>query len=562
MSLSVETPVGPAKPPSDTSEVSTLYLHIVPRCVSAASQLASLHIPGLVRHSLSSGHVAFSDRPSRTSFDGIGVFGDRLCRSGDAAPPGTGRGNYMIVRVSGDETRLVADPLGTYPIFYFDGPEFFAASNEIFRLHEALAQLGAECPRSSLLYAGFITLGCAPGGITGFEGIRMLPVGAEIVFRADGSAGIVRRPLADLLYSGANFEELLQRADDEIRSNVRAIANGGFEDLSCDLTGGMDSPLVVAAVLAERLGDAFSIVTRGDQRTPDAQVAAMIRERFGLRRSGGGSSVGPQEPLSGLQRALARTQGMMELPFVFASAPGSMRLTGGLGELMRTFWSNPPDGPPLGRLLENLARAGTNYISPFAARRLRRAIAEDGTAILGEGVASEDLGDAFYLTTRNRYHFGVPWRGSGAQFHPLYAPAAIAAAHKLRREHRRINTVGHALMSRWSRDLAAMPFADKAWHPSLTEPTPPVKSSPSPFGPIASRGGGRWRTTKRAFDQRFPSPDLTVLAPHFWTSGVRDLMSRKSRLSKPEMVRASRTICAYLWMGGHEVEQTREADIL
>jgi hypothetical protein len=538
----------------DTSEVSTVYLHVAPKCGGAAAELVSLRVPGLLNHTLGYGHVALTDRPTRASFAGIGVFGDRLCPSGQPPPSAIGRGNYMVVRIECGTTRIIADPLGTYPVFYFDGPNFFAASNDIFRLREALAQLGAECPRLSLIYAGFITLGCAPGGITGFEGIRMLPVGAEIVFRADGSAGIERRPLADLLYCSADLDELLERADDEIRSNVRAIATGGFDDLSCDLTGGMDSRLVVAAILAERLGNAFSMVTRGDQSAPDAQVAAMIREKFGLRRSSGGvSKVGTQEPLSGLQHALWRSQGMMELPFIFASPPAFMRLTGGLGELMRTFWSNPPDGPPLGRLHQNLARAGTKYISPFAARRLRRMIAEDATAILEEGVASEDLGDAFYLASRNRYHFGVPWRGSGAQFHPLYSPAAIAAAHKLRRERRRINAVGHALMSRWSRDLAAMPFADKAWHHSLTKPTPPVKASPTSSGDDASRGG-RWRATKRAFGQRFPSPDLTVLAPHFWTSGVRELMSRKSRLSKPEVVRASRTICAYLWMDGQEVE--------
>jgi hypothetical protein len=104
-----------------------------------------------------------------------------------------------------------------------------------------------------------------------------------------------------------------------------------------------------------------------------------------------------------------------------------------------------------------------------------------------EGVRDEHLADAFYLTCRSRYHFGVHWRASrNCKFYPLYSPAAIKAAHSLPESERLANRVGFDLMHRFSPELTQLPFANKTWNPLIMSnpPSPITTQSASLFDPL------------------------------------------------------------------------------
>jgi asparagine synthetase B (glutamine-hydrolysing) len=313
------------------------------------------------------------------------------------------------------------------------------------------------------------------------------------------------RPIREILYADRPLPELLDEAAAEILGNLRALAHAAFEHRVCDLTGGMDSRLVAAAILHDGLQDAFLFHTIGGHPNPDANVAALIRERFGLRR---GTAIHPppdreRTPFEWLRTTLGETSGVMSTFFkVRAADPEPSRhlwIGGGSGELLREFWPSggPPAGsiarllrrrpPPLRRNVERL-RARGHLLRPERREEAAETLARFGAESVAAGVAAEHVGDHLYLASRARYHFGVFWATSPrARFHPLYSPAALQAAHAIPNGDKAANRIGLELMRRLAPELAALPFAGKRWAPHLmpeapepvTRRTPPLAEGPA-----------------------------------------------------------------------------------
>lgn len=93
-----------------------------------------------------------------------------------------------------------------------------------------------------------------------------------------------------------------------------------------------------------------------------------------------------------------------------------------------------------------------------------------------------DVGDALYLTTRAKYHFGVPWsHAERLRFQPLYSPAAIKAAHALSDEDKADYRLGFEIMRRFSPALVNLPFANKAWSARLVASPPKRVTAKTPW---------------------------------------------------------------------------------
>lgn len=459
-------------------------------------EFSELDEPYHIRSDAGRCEVKIGIKNSKTGFfDGIGVFGDELYLSGDTPPwSESGRGNFLIVESRDGKMHVGIDPLGTYPLFYYQDKFLLGFSNNVFLLREALACIGINIKKTNSLFSMFVALGAAPNGMTGFEGISILQAGQSIAIDSDNSYKINKLSLRDLMYSDRKYDDLLEETANNILSNIRAISNGPFDVLSADLSGGMDSRLVVSSILKEGVENRFLFSTANTYPNPDANTAALIRQRLNLRRAG---SLRPEKetglsPFGRMRRNVGRVGGLMERHFLLPvgeaeSDSGAMRLGGALGELMREFWRHKSGShlgcqtPMLGQL-ETMAER-SSLIQPSVARAQQLSVIQRANEIVLDGVEWEDVPDAFYLTSRNNYHFGVTWKISRRRFHPLYSTSAIKAAHALPKNQRRANRVGFDLMSRFFPILVKIPFAEKSWSSLVmpNAPSPITKASP-PFG--------------------------------------------------------------------------------
>ncbi len=492
---------------------------------------------------------------------------------------------------------IEADPLGTYPIFYYESDDLLIVSNSSKLLSDVAQRMGVKLKRSAKAYSYFITIGACAGNTSAYDDVKLLPIGSKIKIDSSGSVRVVEGSISEIMYSSDSFENLLDEAEHEIRENIKAIARISTDIRHrCDLTGGMDSRLVVSAILKEGMSERFEFLTNGSYPNSDANVAALVRETFSLRNAADRAPAMPTEPvvrdpIEAILVSLERANGLMEMNFNLSGrGTDYFSLSGGQGELFRTFWSNDRATASIPRLERRISERGQPFLSRHGRRTLKNELQNDVDRMVAQGVRHEDLGDAFYLASRNRYHFGIAWATSSKRFHPLYSPAAIRAATRLAREERKINRIGFELMGRWSPELRALPFADKSWSSRLMEnaPAPITVASPrfgtiSPAAPRQSNGSGakrpsnpaaeawqrkmrqeglpasmlRFAMIKHAFSEQFADADFGSLGPYFHGTNTTSWMKRPLEAfdNKDDVMRANRLVCGYLWMNSSKAEK-------
>lgn len=512
------------------------------------------------------------------SMSGMGVFGDRAWSERDDKPEpvGEGRGCYAIARRAGGAVTISADPFGMHPVYVHDHDGVFGVSSSSRRLVSALRGAGIRVRKSLVVHGYFVATGSGAFEYASHRDIRLLAPGEVVTISAANEVHRKRRSAASYFYSDRPVAELLDDAAHELIANVRALAARDYPEYVCDLTGGMDSRLVVAAIIASGLQDRFVFETRGSHPNPDANVAALIRQEFGLRKragSGGGSGGGSGDPLAKMRRSVNRTNGLMSSYFLTGGREGPdtpLHLRGGMGELMREFWSASPDGKrgPLHRLAGSIDLR-PKILGAGTRKRIHRELREFGDACMEDGVRVEHVGDALYLRARTRYHFGVWWAlKPNTTFNPLYNLAGVQAAHMIANEDKRDNWVGFQLMKRLSPELAAIPFADKTWAPSLVDtPAAPVTKDTPPLAdvPLAdsrglsafeaervSRGAKRREVEFERIHAAFMEmePDLACMAPTFDTERLSAFLNRPASAitERYGVDTAYRVMGAYLWL--------------
>lgn len=455
-----------------------------------------------------------------TAFLGIAIMGDRLVRTAEEADAatGAGRGNYLLARHAPDGSAVIEhDPFGYYPIHIYDRDGVFCAGSDPARMAEVLGRLGREIIRDLTIYGWFLMQGSGGENVTAHREFTLLPPGAHARVDPHGVVTIHRRHPATLIYGDRPLAEAIDDAASEILINLRVLATAPFEHRVCDLTGGMDSRLVLAGLLHEGLEGAFVFDTKGNHPHPDVNTAALIRRRFGLAWAGriAPRSAEPgRDPLAALKASVARSGGLMS-SFIAVGRPlddraGILSIGGGTGGTMRRFLpSGLPDLPPWRRTLRRVRRGLTSaarptpedgalhtvvghartrgaLLRPEAREAIVGVIAEIADDAASAGIAPEHMGSYYYLQGRARYHFGVWWAansgpGMKARFHPLYSPAAVRAAHALPVEDQTRNRLGFEIMRRLSPELTRLPFADKSWHPSIMEDAPAPITAETPY---------------------------------------------------------------------------------
>lgn len=508
-------------------------------------------------------------------FDGIGVFGVKLYLSGDI-PPQTesGRGCFMIARHHPDgSVEITTDPLGMYPLFIYDKDGVFAVSNNVYLLERSLRQLGVELKRSLKVHSYFFTQGSGAFDLTGYVDVQLLPTGGILRIEPRGAANLAIPSPNDIIYSDRPYAELRDEAAHQITSNVRALASHPFDRLSCDLTGGVDSRLVLAALINTGNAGRFVYHTHNAYPNPDANVASLIRKRFGLTKDTG-DPAGPlreMAPFERLRYTVGNVAGLFSMDHgghPRFEKSNSLSIGGGMGELMRQFWSSA-------RAVMKSTRSRAEYLLPNIVDEQLQRLQEFRSASMSAGVQWQHVGDLLYLKARSRYHFGVWWRNSQRdrnRFHPLYSPSAFKAAHALSDHDRKNNRLGYDLMKALSPELLAMPLAEKTWHPSFGHFAEPITND-SPFLGDATRSVSKPKEPNGSSSHIPPGAlkrvvllgemladfnrekrDFSALSSVFHVDKIARLMTEDVAMESPRSAWACyRAIGAYVWANRMEI---------
>ena len=176
--------------------------------------------------------------------------------------------------------------------------------------------------------------------MTGDQGVRVVPLGERI---DAGPGGISfrsttpswRQPLE------GDRQALLDEVQADALTMIRAALSYPVERKVAELTGGKDTRIIFAIIVASGLADEFEYRTWGDPDLPDVVVAQQLTRRYGLRHEI------DHEPAR-RQRILERQRRLAEAYPDLSPRERKLRQNVGSWAGMRNAWEMEAAVPPLG----------------------------------------------------------------------------------------------------------------------------------------------------------------------------------------------------------------------
>jgi hypothetical protein len=435
-----------------------------------------------------------------TFLHGLAVADGRLIDREASVPPGDpvalverARGAFALVSWDAGRVVVCPDILGVYPIWHWSDGDRFVCSNNTHLIVTALAEAGVPVRRNPFNSAWQLIYQAGVAESTGYEGVEWVPFGHHISIgpAEDGDRAEARIAPYPSVAGGWPYrselprDELLEMARAEITENVSALTAHSFRARVADLTGGYDSRLMLAVIIGLGLEDEYAFNTDGGAASPDANVAARLRERFGLQRAV--LARRPWSPaaeyLTNLRRILFRGYGCffqnVSMGIGLRCEPGLLHMNGGCGEDFRSLFAKQVQGTkgltPRGLLDRQIRHRGGEVLTPEAVERLRTMMDSLFEAHTSQGIDEFEAGDRHYLEHRARMFFGPQARARLNQWgaaYPLYSPAGVAAAFATEAVARRANLVEFRLIESLEPALLTEPFADDPWPPEVYEGHP------------------------------------------------------------------------------------------
>lgn len=359
--------------------------------------------------------------------DGTFIVGPTALKS----PPSTlSVGNYFVLQLKKGEAHVYSDSMGMGVIYAGRG----IATN---RLHLAALAIGELdiCSALTTTYAEHMFCMQFPVDETPVRGIQIIASNEAV--KIDNSIRIVQQapPVDYTIAPPHDYHRLIDEGAREVSDNVRAVLNSGYP-VVCDLSGGRDSRVVLAALIAlGRIEDVtfYTKVGLKERGQLDAAIGSGLVRRFGgkygvpARKSG--YDVNPVEESIRKRRSqlfgayhsitpniLNTVTPIYDTPFI--------RMMGGTGEMYRDYYQRffrINSGSHRGEHLEDVLRArcggifGDLWFDAYFPHFRRTFERMPGDSI------SQKL-DSHYLNFRNRFHFGLRPTRDGAPF--TVSPAA------------------------------------------------------------------------------------------------------------------------------------------
>ena len=194
-------------------------------------------------------------------------------------------GQFVLVRATPRSLQVLTDPLGLYPVYYWQQDRTWLVSNSI----AVLRSITGERNWDPLGLSMAAVSGWAGADRTLTENIRVMP-GGEVWSVGCDAVGVTKRryferaELARLSRAASNRADVPQLAR-TLRSVLRHASGRGGR-LKCALTAGRDTRLLAAFLMAESLSAQYSDRRRSRQRRGPRRGTNRTAVRPRARRRG------------------------------------------------------------------------------------------------------------------------------------------------------------------------------------------------------------------------------------------------------------------------------------
>ena len=395
-------------------------------------------------------------------------------------------GVFTAISLDADGNGFVAnDVLGTSLIYRAQ-----AGTTTVVSSHARLvARICAQGrPQRDLLGVGWLPFcGFPMASRTGYEGVRVVSLDERIEVSLAGidfksTTPSWRQPLK------GDRQALLGEVQADALTSIRAALSYPVERKVAELTGGKDSRLIFAILVASGLADQFEYRTWGDPDLPDVVVAQELTRKYGLRHEIG------HEPAR-RQRVLERARRLAEAYPDLSLRERQLRLNVGAWDGMRNAWEMDAAVPPVGDRVALCGMYGESFSTNYLQTNWHRTHADLRQALLinfkwgSAGIlnsealdhyrneviaaayegcslvdAPQDVIDSMYVRHKSRRWFGSTLEtDDNNRVLPLHSPLGVRFGFALGTRDRRHQWIYRELYRRTCPELADMPFTSRPW---------------------------------------------------------------------------------------------------
>ena len=410
----------------------------------------------------STGHVVVKAWPGNLSRDvrnGLRVITGRPVVVDDRLA-----GHYAELQLNPSGQGVVRqDPYGLHPLYIGRIRGVTLIANRPQLVAGELERItGKSAARDHRCAAWLAFSGRPIGDRTGYEDVRCVPFGATVRIDPDHGAGFSFTDAPWLLPAMDIDDSWIDRIESELIANLRAAIRAMGHTPRLQLTGGLDSRLVLALAVRAGLLQDVEIVTNGKADTPDVIVARDLTTSLGLRHTllKWDDGVVDRHQLCSHVGRVAGAVGCTD-GSTFLSNDGRMTLSGFHGETLRTHWPDIPD-------YQDLQSVVTGYMARPSGKAglLQR---EAYTDALTDGIQSllepaqqmarpEDLFDAYSIQHRVRRWLSARPERLADKFLPLYYPPATELAFQMNWGDRVAGRIHDTIIERAGRLLSEPPY--------------------------------------------------------------------------------------------------------
>lgn len=368
---------------------------------------------------------------------------------------------------------VLTDPFGAGLVYIYQGRGITAVSSDMNSLRFALRNQGISLEKNLAYTATYVASGS--GGLTqsSFKGVEVLSPNTYLVVSSDAVCRETYDENLNLSLPHLTYEDLLDKAANDVVKNIEATLTHDTQVRISQLTGGVDSRLVLGALISSGHANKFSFFCAGFDQEPDKVVARRLTSHFGLTMTEF-SGLSPYDSPTSFDDLVSRpfheTGGIISGPASpFLKQQTNLVLAGGYGEFLRSFYDkNELFSGDYPLALERMY-SKTSF-SQISSRRLvssevyhQSLSSLENLVNLGItfGVPSEYSLDGAYILGRNRYYVGEISRSLSpyaARFDPLYSPYITALGLRQEPEAKNANVPGFDLMNRFDPSLSRLPF--------------------------------------------------------------------------------------------------------
>lgn len=390
----------------------------------------------------------------------------------------------LTIYVMDPESRqitILCDPFGSSIVYIYDSTEMFAVSSDLSSLRDGLKEHGVSLERN-LEYAA-LYVASSTGGLaqSSYKNVRSIRPYTYLTISALGYKEHSYTQYTDISFPEYSYNQLVEKAAADIVENIEAALTHDTKVRISQLTGGLDSRLVLGALLSSGHASKFTFFCSGNVNEPDKIIARQLSTHFGLNMTeyGGLTSAGHPGSFSELlSLPFTETAGIIAGPaHPLLEYGNDLVLSGGYGEFLRSAFDKGQlfDGD-YGAALERLF--GKASFSSFPTRRLvseavyqhavdsLEGLVEEGKS---KGIPEDSSLDGAYILGKNRYFVGETTRSLSpyiARFDPLYSPHLLALGLRGTSEEKSANVPMFDLMNEFEPELMRLPFDSQRIKPA------------------------------------------------------------------------------------------------